>query len=202
MHGSRVIPTHIFALAVLVSAVAPSRPAWAGEQASAAFPITAAEARQPIVDELRARGFGNEELPRLEDLQLPVAVPARVGRTLRVASVCWDPDAKRARFRLQCEEAGACVPFLVYVRAAERARAASCRLEGFAQLAGSQAREPVVHPGERATAVLVAAGLRMSAAVVCLERGARGEVIRVRGQEGNIFRARVAGPALVEVLRQ
>jgi flagella basal body P-ring formation protein FlgA len=40
----------------------------------------------------------------------------------------------------------------------------------------------------------------MTAAVTCLDRGARGEIVRVRGQEGHIFRARVTGVALVEAL--
>jgi len=44
--------------------------------------------------------------------------------------------------------------------------------------------------------------LRMTASVTCLERGREGEVIRVRSQDGHIFRARISGPALLEVLPQ
>lgn len=62
--------------------------------------------------------------------------------------------------------------------------------------------ESAVRAGDRATAVAVAGGLRMTAVVICLDRGARGEIIRVRGHEGHIFRARVTGPALVEALLQ
>ena len=177
----------------------------AGELAKLSAPVTVAEAWQAVVEELRARGIGAEQLPRVEDLELPVAVPARAGRRLRVSSVCWDADSVRTRFRLECEEAGACLPFLVYVRAGARAGAASCRMERLLQPSSSfslptPAPEPAVRAGERATAVRVAAGLRMTAPVTCLDRGARGEVIRVRGPEGRIFRARVTGPALVEPL--
>lgn len=194
---------------VFVFALVTAPLAWAGELAEPSSPVTAAEAWQVVADELRGRGFGEEQLPRVEDLELPVAVPARAGRRLRVSSVCWDADAGSARFRLECGEAGACLPFLVYVRAAARARAASCRLERQAQPSSSlsssssslrHAPEPGVRAGERATAVLVAAGIRMTAEVTCLDRGARGDVIRVRGQEGRIFRARVAGLALVEAM--
>jgi hypothetical protein len=192
---------------VFIFAIVASPFVQAGELAPAPSPVTVAEAWQVVVEELRLRGFQEEQLPRVEDLELPVAVPARAGRKLRVSSVCWDENDRRARFRLQCSEAGVCLPFLVYVRAAERARAASCGLERPSQSPSPSwtqvhASAPVVRAGERATAVLVAAGLRMTAAVTCLDRGDRGEVIRVRGQEGHIFRARVAGPALVEALPQ
>jgi len=175
----------------------------AGEVGKPAAPVTVAEAWQAVAGELRLRGFGKEQLPRVEDVELPDAVPVRAGRGLRVASVCWDRDAERARFRLECEEAGACLPFLVYVRVAARAQAASCRMEGRSSSSSSlPTPDAAVRPGERATAVLVSAGLRMTASVTCLDRGAPGEIIRVRGQEGRIFRARVAGPALVEALPQ
>jgi flagella basal body P-ring formation protein FlgA len=50
--------------------------------------------------------------------------------------------------------------------------------------------------------VFVSDRLRMTASVTCLERGREGEVIRVRGEEGNIFRARISGPARLEVMPQ
>jgi flagella basal body P-ring formation protein FlgA len=50
--------------------------------------------------------------------------------------------------------------------------------------------------------VFVSSGFRMTASVTCLERGREGEIIRVRGLDGHIFRARVSGPALLEALPQ
>ena len=101
------------------------------------------------------------------------------------------------RFQLACAERGACLPFLAYARIGVSVPAPSCGMDGNVR-AGSAAPAPAVRPGERATAVLVGAGLRMTASVTCLERGASGEIILVRGREGRIFRARVAGPGQVE----
>ena len=164
-------------------------------------PISVEEARAAVIEELRSRGLGEEQWPRVEDLDLPVAVPARMQRSLRVSSVCWDTDAERARFRLVCREAAACLPFLVYARVASHAQAASCRL-GRGPSFVRPAPEPTVHAGERATAVVERPGLRMTAEVVCLDRGARGEIIRVRDRRGHILRARVAGQARVDALLQ
>ncbi len=189
--------------AIFASVIAAGPLARAGEPAEPLSPITVSEAWPAVVDELRSRGFREEQLPPVEALDLPVAVPAHAGRKLRVSSVCWDANDGRARFRLQCSEAGACLPFLVYVRVAENARAVSCdlgRQSRSPSLTQIRASAPMLRAGDRATAVLVAAGLRMTAAVTCLDRGARGDVIRVRGPEGYIFRARVTGPALVETL--
>lgn len=71
---------------------------------------------QAVMSELRQRGFSEQQLPRLEDLDLPAALPGLGGRKLRVLSECWDEGPRRTQFRLQCGEAGQCLPFLVYVR--------------------------------------------------------------------------------------
>jgi len=127
-------------------------------------------------------------------------VPAAGAHKLRVTAVCRDIDARLLRFQLACSEPGACLPFLTYVRIAAPVPAPSCGMEA-APRTGSPQRPPAVHAGERATAVLVAAGLRMSAAVTCLESGARGDEIRVRGEQGRVFHVRVAGPGSVEALQ-
>jgi hypothetical protein len=186
-------------IAVIVAASACGR---AGAQELAPSPpVTAGEAWQAVAGELRSRGFREEQMPRPEDLELPVAVPARAGRRLRVTSACWDADAARARIRIECTGAGDCLPFLVYLRGAGRVAAASCRGEGRARDPTPKHKtEAAVESGERATAVWVTPSLRMTAQVICLERGGRGEIVRVRGVEGRIFRARVAGVGLVEAL--
>ena len=164
-------------------------------------PISGESVRGTIMAELRTRGIDDAKLPRAEDIEVPLAVPARAGVGLRVTAACWDADASRVRFRLECREAGACLPFLAYVRMGSHAEAASCQVPR-KQASTAGAATPAVHAGERATAVLVAAGIRMTAPVTCMDRGARGEIIRVRGSEGRIFRARVTAPALVEVVGQ
>ncbi|MGA9354640.1 MAG: flagella basal body P-ring formation protein FlgA [Terriglobales bacterium] len=182
----------------------------AADSASSYSPVSVAEVWQAIAGELRSRGLADEQLPPPADVELPAAVPARAGRSLSVSSVCWDGEAHSVRFRLVCREAGACLPFLVYLRQnlsetfyrSSHAEAPACRAQSSRRTSSSSApsREMSVRAGERATVVLSASGLRMTASVTCLERGSRGEIIRVRGVEGRIFRARVAGQALVEAL--
>lgn len=182
------------------------------EEHSLATPVTRQEVWQAVAEELGRRGFSEQQLPRVDDLDLPVAPPARVGRKLRVSSSCWNEGQRqrRTQFRVECTEPGACLPFLVYLRnpghdsadAGASARTASCRLQSEVRPVSAAAPKPTVRAGERAMAVFIADRLRMTASVTCLERGREGEVIRVRAVDGHIFRARISGPALLEALPQ
>jgi hypothetical protein len=186
--------------------------------------VTRQEVWQAVAAELRRRGLPEQQLPRVEDLDLPVALPALVGRKLRVSSECWDAVPHRTQFRLECGAPGECLPFLVYVHgdmhgdvysefhdtqnADPGSPAGSCRLAAGSHLRpGSRsvpkaAAKPTVRAGERARAVLLSNGFRMTASVTCLDRGGAGEVIRVRALDGHVFRARISGPALLEALPQ
>ncbi len=189
---------------------------WAGEfrtlPDTRPTPVTRQEVWQAVAAELRERGLSEQQLPRVEDLDLPVALPALAGRRLRVSSACWDAGPRRTQYRLECGEPGQCLPFLVYVHADARnyvrndgnagTRAGACRLTSRSRPAPEAAPKPAVRAGDRATAVFLANRLRMTASVTCLERGREGEVIRVRSQDGHIFRARISGPALLEALPQ
>jgi hypothetical protein len=194
---------------------------WAEESPTppdAATPATRQEVWQAVEAELRIRGLSDRQLPRLEDLDLPAALPALAGRRLRVSSACWDKGPRRTQFRLECGGSGECLPFLVYVhdRGGDPAdgrgnadwgtRAVPCRMASGPHAARGISpkplRKPTVRAGDRATAVFLSDRLRMTASVTCLERGGEGEVIRVRGEEGNIFRARISGPARLEVMPQ
>ncbi len=182
----------------------------------AAAPVTRQEVWQAVEAEFRIRGLSGRQLPRVEDLDLPPDLPALAGRSLRVTSACWDEGPRRTQFRLECGDPGECLPFLVYVhdRGDDRGkadadagtRAAPCRMASARHAAQrvppKPLRKPTVRAGDRATAVFVSDRLRMAASVICLERGREGEVIRVRGEEGNIFRARISGPARLEVIPQ
>ena len=177
-------------------------------------PVTRQEVWQAVVAELHERGLSELQLPRIEDLDLPVALPAVAGRKLRVSSACWDEGPERTQFRLECGEPGQCLPFLVYVHVHNvqvhnrdaGARAGSCRLESGSRPAAEAPLKPLAKPtvraGDRATAVFLSDRLRISASVTCLERGREGEVIRVRGEDGQVFRARISGPALLEAVPQ
>jgi hypothetical protein len=177
--------------------------------ASQPTPVTRQEVWQAIVADLHERGFSEAQLPPIEGLDLPVALPAVAGRKLRVASACWDEGSARTQFRLECAEPGQCLPFLAYVQVrvgGESTRAGSCRtkseLHAVAEASLKSLAKPTVHPGDRATAVFLSARLRISANVTCLERGREGEVIRVRGEDGQVFRARISGPTLLEAVPQ
>lgn len=174
-------------------------------------PVTRQEVWLAVTAELHERGLSQAQWPRIEDLDLPVALPAVAGRKLRVSSACWDERPQRTQFRLECGEPGQCLPFLVYVHVRagvrdEGARAAPCRLESESRPASEASPKPLakptLHAGDRATAVFVSDRLRITTTVTCLERGREGEVIRVRNQDGEVFRARISGPALLEALPQ
>ena len=218
----------------------------------AATPVTRQEVWRAVAAELRSRGLTDEQLPHIEDLDLPLAVPALAGRTLRVSSACWDAGPRHTQFRLECGAPGQCLPFLAYLREPVRdatrdtvdndpmhsvstdydathddvarddvaASVGSCRVSSGSRpateaasnaLPGARSKpvtkppskllsEPMVRAGERATTVFLADGLRVIASVTCLERGREGEVIRVRGVDGRVFRARVSGPARLEAV--
>jgi hypothetical protein len=163
-------------------------------------PLTREEVWQAVAGELHQRGLRVEQLPHVDDLDLPVAVPAAEGRMLRVAAACSDAGLGRLQFRLECREPGQCIPFLAYVRTTERTIFESCR--SGARSASAPSKKFAVRAGEQATVVLVANRLRLTASVICLERGVEGEIIRVKNQDGHIFRARIAAPALLEALPQ
>jgi Chaperone for flagella basal body P-ring formation len=187
---------------------------------------TRQEVWQVVVAELEREGLSEQRLPRIEDLELPAALPALAGRRLHVSSACWDEGPRRTQFRLECGEPGQCLPFLVYLHDAylhnaylhnhvsdyvrddqnSNARDGSCRPASEPQRAPEPSPKPsaklVLRAGDRATAVFLSNRLRMTASVTCLERGRKGEVIRVRSQDGRVFRARISGPARLEALPQ
>lgn len=165
-------------------------------------PITKSEVYQTIAADLRARGVAGDQLPQLDQVELPVAVPATPGHTLRVTTACWDDNLARVQFRLECREAGQCLPFLAYVRASpgltRTATGSPCRAA--TQARREIPRKPVLRAGDRATVVFARGRMRLTAVVTCLERGAEGDVIRVRNQDGQTFRARIANPTLLEAI--
>lgn len=214
-----ILARFLIALGILLGSWSPAmllvEASWAEKSPTppdTATPATRQEVWQAVEAGLRIRGFSDRQLPRLEDLDLPAALPALAGRSLRVTSACWDEGPRRTQFRLECGEPGECLPFLVYVHdrgdgrgnADSGAQAAPCRMASGRHAARGVSpkplRKPTVRAGDRATAVFVSDRLRMTASVTCLERGREGEVIRVRGEEGNIFRARISGPARLEVM--
>ena len=170
-------------------------------------PVTAGEVRAAVSAELRALGVSEDQLPTLKDIEIPAVVPAAIRHALRVVSVCWDANLSRAQFRLECREAGDCLPFLAYARlqspqVAATVREQSCRSAPRSQRPRGPARKPVVRAGDHATVVFHSSKMHVTSVVTCLDRGAEGDIIRVRNQDGHIFRARVSTATLLEALPQ
>jgi hypothetical protein len=194
-------------VAGIVGAAALSAPFVCAQDGRALFtPITRNEVWQAVTRELRQRGVGAEQMLGIEEIELPVTVPAAVGRTLYVSMVCWDAELGRAQFQLECREPGHCIPFLAYAGAGHstamgpgKMPASSCRTPPRPRAAP---RKATVRAGDHATLVFLGSRLRVTAPVTCLERGGEGEVIRVRNQDGRVFRARISAPGLVEALPQ
>ena len=174
-------------------------------------PVTREEVWQAVSGELRQRGVRDEQLLTLDEIELPAAVPAAASRTLRVSMVCWDADLERAQFQLECRQPGECVPFLAYADAGRSTAMGSARISGSACRAASRSRsrtagaaphKTLIRVGDQATVVFRGSQLNLTALVTCLERGGEGAIVRVRSQDGQIFRARVAAPARLEALSQ
>jgi len=181
---------------------------WSQEARRAQSPISRHELCQAIAAELRQTGISEDRLPQPADIEMSVETTAAPVRSFRVAGACWDPVREMAQFRIECAQPGQCIPFLVHARidraqfdlfAANRGGLdASCR--STPPSAERHSNRPVVRPGDRAQVLFIGTHMRLSSAVTCLERGSEGDIIRVRNEDGHIFRARVSGPGLLEVV--
>ena len=165
-------------------------------------PIAREHVRDSIILELRLRGVPADDLPQVDEIELPVAVPIAPGATLRVTESCWDSTLARQRFRIECQQPGSCVPFLAYVKTSHSpAIAQSCQTTSKSKNV-TVTRKPVIRAGDRATVVYHGDRMRLTTMVTCLDRGAEGDVIRVRNQDGRIFRARISSATLLEAVPQ
>lgn len=171
-------------------------------------PVNRDEVRQTVNSELRHRGVREEQLLQTEEIELPAAIPAAPDRTLRVSMVCWDADLERAQFQLECTQPQQCVPFLAYADAARSTAMGSEHIAGSSCRAAARRRnatavhKDLIRVGDHATVLFRGTQLNLTAAVTCLERGGEGAIIRVRNQDGQIFRARVSATAQLEALTQ
>jgi hypothetical protein len=171
-------------------------------------PITRDEVWQAVTVELRQRGVREDQLLGAEEIDLPASIPAAATRALRVSMVCWNADLGRAQFQLECREPGQCVPFLAYAEAGRSTAMGSQRMAGSScrnsrqRFTAAATRKGIVRPGDRASVLFRGNRLNLTTLVTCLERGAAGDVIRVRNQDGKVFRARISAPDRLEALSQ
>lgn len=207
--ASRLVRVTPFAFVIVVFgiAIASCAAVYAQSARPLLTPVNREEVWQAVTGELRQRGVREEQLLRVEEIELPAAVPAAANRTLRVSMVCWDADLGRAQFQLECRQPGQCVPFLAYADAGRSTAMGSEKIAGSSCRAGSRPRafasvphKDLIRVGDRATVVFRGSQLHLTALVTCLEHGAEGAIVRVRNQDGQIFRARVSAPAQLEAL--
>ena len=162
--------------------------------------ITKEEVRDALSAELRTRGVPGDQLPQPDNIELPTAIPAAAHRTLHVAGWCWNAALARMQFRIECRDAE-CLPFLAYAGTTRRI-GQSCQETQSDPPVRTAPRKTIVRAGDRATVVYRSSRMRLTANVTCLERGAEGDVIRVRNQDGHIFRVRVSTATLLETVPQ
>lgn len=199
MRRNRKIPLGILAtlIATTIAFLLSVCPAvQASDSIQATHRVGLDEVRQVINSELSPRTTSEEQPLSVDDIEVPLAVPMRPGSILRVSSMCWDQNAQSMRFQLRCGRTSECLPFLAYVRGTLRANVPACQAESVH--AARKSAQSQVRTGAHATAVLSGAGIRINAEVTCLQGGNPGDIIRVRGHEGRVFRARIIGPSLVE----
>jgi hypothetical protein len=206
--GAMVSRIRRFQKTLLALAIASVTLVQAQETRPATTPITRDEVWQAVTIELRQRGVPEKQLLGMEEIDLPGVIPASASRTLRVSMVCWDADLGRAQFQLECREPGQCVPFIAFADAgrstamgSEKIAGSSCR-NSHQRFAPSASRKAIVRPGDRATVLFRGSQLNLTSLVTCLERGATGDVIRVRNKDGQVFRARISAPDRLEALSQ
>ena len=192
-----------------------------GRQAGLSIPRN--QIWRAISNALRLRGFEEGELPSARDLDYSGAVPTAQGELLEVTSITWDAVLQSLQFRLRCKESGNCLPFLVRVHGSESTvspivlsrirreqavpepeRSSLATNSGNQRSRGGAARAAIarislVERGQPATLILKGDGVRVSARVICLERGSEGQEIRARSKEGRrLFHARVIGAGVLE----
>ena len=147
-----------------------------------------------------------------QDLDLSAVVPLRDEVTLDLAAVNWNAVLERWEFRLRCRVTNECVPFLVAARMDRSAdfrllgsldipRAGTARSQRAASVSKTEKKVPVIEAGQNAQVVVARPSLQITAQVVCLERGVKGQWIRVRTREGRarVFRAEVVSAGLLSV---
>jgi hypothetical protein len=157
------------------------------------------------------RGVPVTQLPAQEELDC-AAAPRRPG-PFAVEDVAWDAERQVFQIRIACSDAPRCLPFLVQAHvgqakavAIRQKLKASARQPGAGRLeirqasSGGTATHVLVKPGHAATLLLERDGVRIRMPVTCLERGAEGDLVRVRLKAARqFFRAQVIGTDLVRL---
>lgn len=138
------------------------------------------------------------------ELETPVWV-ASDDPGLEVSRLEFDPLLRKTRVEIQATKERHAVPFFVTVSARLETPATSIRPKPRAGQMASRGRSPLpvlIQMGHPARLVAEGGGIRISTRVVPLERGVRGQRIRVRSLDrGRLLRAEVVDRGLLHVVR-
>ena len=130
---------------------------------------------------------------------LSEVVSTTTAPVLKVRSIQpWGNEKMMAR--VECESNSVCVPFLVsvHVNAGEQAQALLSLPSPATQAAGPR-MAPVVQNGSQAVLELEGKRVHIRLSVICLERGAPGQMIRASSPDRRIvFRAKVIDGSLLK----
>ncbi|HEY1271081.1 MAG TPA: flagella basal body P-ring formation protein FlgA [Terriglobales bacterium] len=166
----------------------------------------------PIPETIRAalqgRGVIEEDLPAPGDVSCPMLPRQAASQAFEVRSIRWDAVLRSLEFQVRCADAKRCLPFVVRVQTLQKKhlQAAADRRsvrgtvfrkeqEEFTPALPKKGRslEPVlVKPGQSVVLLWESNGLKIRRKMVCLDRAAQGQQVRIRGREG--------GPVLLAVV--
>ncbi len=179
----------------------------------AGWPIPRPAIASAINGFLQQQGWRGSNLPDAHALAWTDAAALVENPALEVTAFEWDPRQPALQLQLRCVKRSDCGSFLV--RAAipyppptapprtstpEKLSSSPGARPG---LAGASVSEPatgraLAQPGDSATLILENDGIRISLAVVCLQRGFLRQEIRVRDAAGQrVYRAEVVGAGLL-----
>jgi hypothetical protein len=171
--------------------------------AAPAVPVMAAPGRYAITTEQIAAAISSSGMPvTSEQVTLPANLVASTpDPALKLKSLDRAGD-NRMYARVECANAGQCLPFIVSLKLDLRMTAVPVALSSPGRSAAStqtQPVPPVVRAGSPATLQLEGSHVHITLSVVCLENGAAGQTIRAASHDRKqVYTVQVLREGLLE----
>lgn len=171
------------------------------------WPISRAAIAAAVGDFLQQQGWRESDLPHPATLAWTGAAGLTENSELEVTAAQWDSRQRRLRMELRCVERSACGSFVVTAPGPHSASEDERRIaEKPSPSASTQSRSPsaqatptatgsvLTQPGDSATLILESNSIRISLAVICLQRGYLNQEIRARDAASQrVYHAEVVG---------
>lgn len=181
-------------------------------------PVSPEQVHHAVAVFANAHGW---QLPSEQTLLIEVPSGARAlngSPALEILSLRWDTRRQAVQARLRCREESQCSPFFAWICVPREMVSlwgqhlgifqdsllpTSANSETNKVRDGPTARKPrgtaLVQAGSRAIVVMRTANIRITVPVICLQRGALAQYIRVRPVKGQkVFDAEVTGAGLLQ----